>query len=295
MNRAMNRAAARNGPGAMVTLREIAPLRAALARWRGAGETIGLVPTMGGLHRGHLALVEAARRQCARVVATIFVNPKQFDVAADLASYPSDIVRDSDLLAQAGADILFAPAPDQIYPPGFATTVSVAGLTDCLCGAARPGHFDGVATVVSKLLLQAAPGRAYFGEKDYQQLLVVRRMVRDLDIPARIESVATVRDRDGLALSSRNFKLSPGAREIAPALFQTLGRIAAELATGATAAPVLERGRGALRAAGFARVDYLDLRDGETLAALDTAVPGSRVFAAAWLGEVRLIDNLAVA
>lgn len=291
----MNRAAARNGPGAMVTLREIAPLRAALARWRGAGETIGLVPTMGGLHRGHLALVEAARRQCARVVATIFVNPKQFDVAADLASYPSDIVRDSDLLAQAGADILFAPAPDQIYPPGFATTVSVAGLTDCLCGAARPGHFDGVATVVSKLLLQAAPGRAYFGEKDYQQLLVVRRMVRDLDIPARIESVATVRDRDGLALSSRNFKLSPGARETAPALFQTLGRIAAELAAGATAAPVLERGRGALRAAGFTRVDYFDLRDGETLAALDTAVPGSRVFAAAWLGEVRLIDNLAVA
>ena len=269
-------------------------LRATVAKWRGAGQRVGLVPTMGGLHSGHLALIHAARAGCDRVIATIFVNPKQFDVAADLDSYPADLARDSAMLEHAGTDLLYAPALDQVYPPGFATNVSVQGLTDCLCGLARPGHFDGVATVVSKLLLQAAPDTAYFGEKDYQQLLVVRRMVRDLDIPAGIESVPTVREGDGLALSSRNVKLSPGERDIAPALYRILGEAAVELAAGADAKPVLERARQSLCDVGFTRVDYLDLRDGETLAELDSAGPRARLFAAAWLGETRLIDNLAV-
>lgn len=287
-------AEAETGNRGLATVREIAALRAAVAEWRRAGDSIALVPTMGALHCGHLALVSAARLRCTRVVATIFVNPKQFDVAADLESYPGDFARDREMLQEAGTDLLFAPAAERIYPPGFATTVSVRGLTDCLCGATRPGHFDGVATVVSKLLLQAAPDLAFFGEKDYQQLLLVRRMARDLDIPVGIESVATVRDGDGLALSSRNFKLSPEQRTRAPALFRILSRTAADLAAGAAAGPVLERGRESLREAGFARVDYLELRAGDTLAALDKATPGARVFAAVWLGTVRLIDNLPV-
>jgi pantoate--beta-alanine ligase len=198
--------------------RTIADLRSHIAGWRNAGARVGLVPTMGALHDGHLSLVCAACFECDRVVATIFVNPKQFAPIEDLDAYPRREAADLAMLRSAGVDLVFIPATAEIYPPGFATTVRVAGLTDCLCGAHRPGHFDGVATVVTKLLLQSLPDAAYFGAKDYQQLLVVRRLVRDLDIPVRIEGVPTVREADGLALSSRNAYLSPAERLVAPNL-----------------------------------------------------------------------------
>ncbi len=200
----------------MKVARTIADLRSQIASWRRSGERIGLVPTMGALHAGHLALVRAAQAECGRVVATIFVNPKQFAPGEDLGSYPRREMADLDLLRGAQIDLAFVPAAEEIYPPQFSTLVRVGDLTDGLCGAHRAGHFDGVATVVAKLLIQSLPDAAYFGEKDYQQLMVVRRMARDLDIPVRIEGVATVREPDGLALSSRNVYLSPEERRIAP-------------------------------------------------------------------------------
>jgi pantoate--beta-alanine ligase len=256
---------------------------------------------MGALHAGHLALVARARAECDRVVATLFVNPKQFNDSDDLDSYPVDEADDAAGFAGAGVDLMYAPPVSEMYPDGFATAVSVAGLTDCLCGAARPGHFDGVSTVVAKLFNQAPADRAYFGEKDYQQLLVVRRMARDLDLAIRIVTVPTVREADGLALSSRNRGLAPAQRTIAPRLYETLSALAADLAgapgsapAAGPAGPELARGRDDLVRAGFERIDYLDLRDGETLAARDRAAPGARLFAAAWLGDIRLIDNIAV-
>lgn len=279
----------------LAIVRTIGELRGLTASWRRAGDSIGLVPTMGGLHAGHLALVRRARAQCERVVATIFLNPKQFDDAADLERYPRDEARDVAELAAAGVDLLFAPEVAEIYPEGFATTVAVAGLTDCLCGAARPGHFTGVTTVVAKLLLQALPEVAYFGEKDYQQFLVVKRMARDLDIPVRIAAVPTVRDPDGLALSSRNQYLNPNQRILAPTLYRELTALAARLADGRDAGALVTRSREALGQAGFDRVEYLDLRDGETLESLSRARPPARLFAAVWLGDTRLIDTLSVA
>ena len=206
----------------MKVARTIADLRSQIASWRRSGERIGLVPTMGALHAGHLALVRAAQAECGRVVATIFVNPKQFAPGEDLGSYPRREMADLDLLRGAQIDLAFVPAAEEIYPPQFSTLVRVGDLTDGLCGAHRAGHFDGVATVVAKLLIQSLPDTAYFGEKDYQQLMVVRRMARDLDIPVRIEGVATVREADGLALSSRNAYLSPEERRIAPELARVI-------------------------------------------------------------------------
>ena len=293
---------ARRSRPKLAILRGAEAVRGQVMAWRGAGETVGLVPTMGALHAGHLALVARARAECDRVVATLFVNPKQFNDSDDLDSYPVDEADDAAGFAGAGVDLLFAPPVSEMYPEGFATAVSVAGLTDCLCGAARPGHFDGVSTVVAKLFNQAPADCAYFGEKDYQQLLVVRRMARDLDLPIRIVTVPTVRESDGLALSSRNRGLTPAQRTIAPRLYETLVALAADLAGAPGSAPVaapgagpeLARGRDDLARAGFERIDYLDLRDGETLAARDRAAPGARLFAAAWLGDIRLIDNIAI-
>jgi pantoate--beta-alanine ligase len=277
-------------------VRTIAGLRSHIAVWRKSGERVGLVPTMGALHNGHLALVRAARAECDHVVATIFVNPKQFAPNEDLDAYPRREAADLSMLRAEGVALVFMPANTEVYPPGFATTVRVAGLTDCLCGAHRAGHFDGVATVVTKLLLQSLPDTAYFGEKDYQQLVVVRRLARDLDIPARIAGVTTVRETDGLALSSRNAYLSPQERRIAPALARELRRIAAALA--ADPAAVLRettRGRTDLEQAGFV-VEYLEVRAADTLASVAAAVIGhARVFAAVHLGQTRLIDNVPIA
>jgi pantoate--beta-alanine ligase len=277
-------------------VRTIAALRNHIAVWRKSGQRIGLVPTMGALHEGHLALVRAARAECDHVVATIFVNPKQFAPNEDLDAYPRRETADLEMLQAEGVALVFMPANTEVYPPGFATTVRVAGLTDCLCGAHRAGHFDGVATVVSKLLIQALPDAAYFGEKDYQQLLVVRQLARDLDLPVRIEGIPTVRETDGLALSSRNAYLSPEQRRIAPVLARTLRRIAAALAAepGAIAREVAQ-GVAELEKAGFV-VEYLEIRETDTLAPVPTAVTRpARVFAAVHLGRTRLIDNLPVA
>jgi pantoate--beta-alanine ligase len=277
-------------------VRTIADLRRHISVWRQAGEPVGLVPTMGALHVGHLALVRAAQAECERVVATIFVNPKQFAPSEDLDSYPRREAADLAMLRSAGVALVFMPRTAEIYPPGFATTVRVAGLTDCLCGAHRPGHFDGVATVVTKLLLQSLPDNAYFGEKDYQQLLVVRRLARDLDIPVRIVGVPTVREPDGLALSSRNAYLSPAERRIAPNLARVLRRIAAALAAQpGTVASEIAQGRADLESAGLS-VEYLEIREADTLAPVTATITGpARVFAAVHLGRTRLIDNFPIA
>lgn len=275
--------------------RTIAELRRHIAGWRNGGERIGLVPTMGALHDGHLALVRAARADSERVVASIFVNPKQFAPGEDLASYPRREMADFEMLRAAGVDLVFAPDANEIYPADFATVVRVAGLTEGLCGAHRPGHFDGVTTVVAKLLIQSLPDAAYFGEKDYQQLIVVRRLARDLDIPVRIAGVPTVREPDGLALSSRNAYLSPEERRIAPELARVLRSVAAAL-TQYPAAVRQQRARGLaqLHQAGFA-VEYLEIREAETLAPIVAEITApSRVFAAVRLGRTRLIDNMTI-
>ncbi|MBL8833103.1 MAG: pantoate--beta-alanine ligase [Rhodospirillales bacterium] len=273
-------------------VRSIAELRGLVAAWRREGAGVALVPTMGALHAGHLSLVEAGLSRGLRVVVSIFVNPTQFGPNEDLAKYPRQEAADVALLSAAGAHAAFCPAVGEMYPAGHATRVDVKGLTDCLCGAARPGHFSGMATVVTKLLLQCLPDMAMFGEKDWQQLQVVRRLVRDLDIPVAIVGCPTVREADGLALSSRNARLSPAHRAAAPLLNRLMRDVAAKVAAGVSPTPLLEAARGALAAAGFGPVDYLELRHPETLA-LAEAAP-ARLFAAAWLGDVRLIDNVAV-
>jgi pantoate--beta-alanine ligase len=276
-------------------MRTVADLRRTVAAWRAAGQTVGLVPTMGALHAGHLALVRRAQADCDRTIVTLFVNPTQFGAGEDFAAYPRDEAEDRAKLATVGADLLYAPGVTEIYPDGFATTVTVASLTDGLCGPVRPGHFSGVATVVTKLLLQSLPDAAYFGEKDYQQLLVIRRLARDLDIPVRIEGVPTVRDADGLALSSRNRYLSAGERAAAVAL-PTILRQVAERLTDPTRAVADEtaRARDALLQAGFTRIDYVEVCDAETLEPLAHVTRPARILAAAWLGSTRLIDNMPV-
>ncbi len=279
----------------MEVTRTIADLRKRIGLWRKADDRIGLVPTMGALHQGHIALVEAARADCNRVVASIFVNPKQFAPGEDLGSYPRREPADLEMLHSAGVDLAFIPALGEIYPPDFATTVQVDGLTEGLCGAHRAGHFDGVATVVTKLLIQVLPDAAYFGEKDYQQLLVVRRLARDLDIPVRIVGVPTVREADGLALSSRNAYLSAEERRVAPVLARVLRSIAGALTQQPDAvARESARGVAELRDAGFA-VEYLEIRSADTLMPVvgEVSVP-SRVFAAVRLGRTRLIDNMPI-
>ena len=280
-----------SSPGGPDVIRRVADLRARVASWRRAGETVGLVPTMGSLHEGHLALVRAAKKDGTRAVATLFVNPTQFGPNEDLAAYPRDEEGDRRLLGEAKADLLFAPDVGEMYPAGFATTVSVAGLTEHLCGPHRPGHFAGVATVVCKLLNQAGADRAYFGEKDFQQLQVIRRMARDLDIATEIVGVPTVREADGLAMSSRNRYLSAAERIQAAAFPRLLREAAASLADGRDATADLEKVRAGLIAAGFRKIDYVTLADGTALQPLDRASKPSRIVAAAWLGRTRLIDN----
>jgi pantoate--beta-alanine ligase len=276
-------------------VRTILDLRKQIALWRRGEERIGLVPTMGALHRGHQALVEAARAECGRVVATIFVNPKQFAPHEDLGSYPRRESADLEMFRSSGVDLVFMPPVGEIYPPGFATTVRVSGLTEGLCGAHREGHFDGVATVVTKLLVQSLPDVAYFGEKDYQQLTVVRRLARDLDLPVRIAGVPTVREADGFALSSRNAYLSPQERRVAPELARALRNAVTALTQDPTAvAAQLAQAYAALEKAGF-KVEYVEVRDTETLApVVDEVTAPSRIFVAARLGRTRLIDNISI-
>jgi pantoate--beta-alanine ligase len=280
----------------METVRTVAELRARVRAWRGEGARVGLVPTMGALHDGHLELVRLARTRADRVVATIFVNPAQFGPNEDLAAYPRDEAGDATMLEAAGCDLLFAPAVAEMYPEGFATRVRVEGLTGCLCGPHRPGHFEGVALVVTKLLNQAQADVAVFGEKDWQQLVVIRRLVRDLDIPTGIIGAPTVREADGLAMSSRNRYLAPAERVVARQLNRVLYAAADRIARGAPAGAETAAAVEALMAAGFASVDYVECREAETLAAVEHFDPArpARVFAAARIGRARLIDNVPV-
>ena len=275
----------------MRTVRDPNSLRAAIAAWRAGGERVAMVPTMGALHAGHLALIDAAKAPNTRVVASIFVNPKQFGPAEDLSRYPRREAGDARMLADAGCDLLWAPDVDTMYPAGFATNVSVSGVSERWDGAARPGHFDGVATVVLKLLNQVAPDLALFGEKDWQQLQVIRRLVADLDLPVEIVGVPTQRDNDGLALSSRNIYLDDDQRARAVALPRALGEAARAVARGDAVA--LTQARATLEAAGFA-VDYVALVDAETLVPDPDPGRPRRLLAAARLGTTRLIDNVAV-
>jgi pantoate--beta-alanine ligase len=281
--------------GKLAVARSVAELRRRVRAWRRAGETVALVPTMGALHAGHLALVTRARELCDGVVASLFVNPTQFGPGEDFGRYPRDESGDAAKLVAARCDLLYAPPLEEMYPLGFSTSISAGALAEGQCGRFRPGHFAGVATVVTKLLQQAQADVASFGEKDYQQLQVIRHVVRDLDIAVRIEGVATVREADGLALSSRNAYLSPAERAVAPALQRTLRDIAQRIERGEVVAAAVADGISELGRAGFTKIDYVDAVDAETLAPLARADRPGRILAAAWLGRTRLIDNAPLA
>ena len=283
----------------MQTLNQLSALRNCLAPLRAAGK-IALVPTMGALHDGHISLVRQARDRAAQVVVSIFVNPRQFGAGEDLDAYPRQLARDAALLQAEGVAVLWAPAVEEMYPAGYATNISVSGVSEGLCGAARPGHFDGVATVVAKLFNQVQPDLALFGEKDWQQLAVIRRMARDLDFAqphvSAILGVETLREADGLAMSSRNAYLTPQERAAAAALPRAMRAAIARIEGGEPAAPALAELERAILAAGFASLDYAELRDADTLEPLPAASPHpARLIAAARLGKARLIDNMPVA
>ena len=256
--------------------------------------SLALVPTMGALHAGHMALVEEAKRRADKVAATIFVNPAQFGPSEDFARYPRREDQDARMLGEAGCDLLWIPRVDDIYPPGFSTSVHVSGVSDRWEGEARPGHFDGVATVVARLLLSIHPDVALFGEKDFQQLAVIRRMVADLGIPVEIVGVPTVRDADGLALSSRNAYLSADERGRATALPRALEGARNAIRKGDPVAAILQASRKSLLETGFAKVDYFAVVDANTLEPLKEPEGEMRLIAAATIGGTRLIDNVAV-
>ncbi len=277
-------------------VRTVADLRAAISAWRADSRRIALAPTMGALHAGHVSLVALGRAHATRVMASVFVNPTQFGPAEDFAAYPRNESADAEMLGSAGCDLMYAPDASEIYPPGFSTQVTVNGLTHSMEGSIRPGHFAGVATVVAKLLIQCAPDVAVFGEKDYQQLAVIRRMARDLDLPVEIVAAPIVRAADGLALSSRNAYLTPSQRHAAPALHRALAAAASELARGAEVIDVEGAATAEVLGAGFDAVDYVETRDPVTLARLG---PGklkgpARLLAVARFGTTRLLDNIAV-
>jgi len=278
----------------MPVVRTVEHLRDAVRRWRRKNRKVALVPTMGGLHDGHLALVRLARKNADRVIVSTFVNPTQFGPDEDYENYPRDEYGDNRILAKAGTDLVYAPSVLEMYPDDFATRVEVAELTQCLCGISRPHHFAGVTTIVTKLFLQSLPDVAVFGEKDYQQLLVIRQLVKDLNFPVDIIGGPIVREADGLAMSSRNAYLSEADRAIAPQLYKVLSDMAADLGARRDVESTLAMGANRLRGAGF-RIDYLDVRTDDTLIPLEGRVLDSaRIFAAVWLGETRLIDNVPI-
>jgi len=280
----------------LAIVRTVEALRAQVAAWRKAGERVALIPTMGALHAGHLSLVALGRERAERTVASIFVNPTQFAPHEDFEAYPREEAKDISRLTEAGCDLLFMPSVDEMYAPGFSTQITVSGVSEPMDGAARPHHFGGVATIVAKLLIQCGPDIAIFGEKDYQQLQVIRRLAKDLDLPVEIVGGATVRGPDGLALSSRNAYLSAAEHVTAAKLNQILKAAIERLHAGAAVADVEAEGLRALADAGFSPVDYLDVRDPDDLSRLG---PGplagpARILAAAKIGKTRLIDNMAV-
>lgn len=272
----------------------IVDLRAAIAHWRSKGERIGLVPTMGALHDGHLSLVRETQSRCARTVASIFVNPAQFAPHEDFDRYPRNLKSDSAKLSQAGIDLIFAPSVTEMYPQGFATRIEVDGPSAGLETDFRPHFFSGVATVVAKLLIAALPDVATFGEKDYQQLLVIRRLTADLGLPIEIVGAAIVREQDGLAMSSRNAYLNPEQRKIAGQLNRVLIETKRKVRDGGSVKSAEEHGRSELLRVGFSSVDYVAIRDAATLEPIETLEGEARILAAAKIGATRLIDNMAV-
>ncbi len=280
---------------AVAVIRDLDALRARAAAWRTAGETMALVPTMGALHEGHLELVRLAKAKCTRAVVSIFVNPAQFAPHEDFDRYPRDEAGDLAKLKGVGCDLVWSPDRSLMYPNGFATRIVPAGAAEGLESDFRPHFFGGVATVCCKLFTQVAPDIAVFGEKDYQQLVVIKQMVRDLNLPLEIVGLPTVREADGLAMSSRNAYLSPRERAVAPTLYRVISNVAEAAASGDVIAGAIAGGKTELEAAGF-KIDYLDVRDAVTLAPIAADHQGPlRVLVAAWLGKTRLIDNIGVA
>lgn len=282
---------------ALKIIRTVADLRAQVAAWKAAGDEVALIPTMGALHDGHLTLVKLGQTKARRTVASVFVNPKQFAPHEDFDAYPRGEAIDAEKLASVGCDLMFAPDTSAMYAPGFSTAITVTGVSEPLEGAARPQFFGGVATVVAKLLIQCQADYAVFGEKDYQQLQVIKRLVKDLDLPVEIVSAPTARAEDGLALSSRNAYLSVEERAAATALPQALKAAAEAVAAGSRIDEAEAAGKAALTAAGFGQIDYLDIREVSDLSKLGPGPIGQaqgRILVAAWLGKTRLIDNMAV-
>lgn len=275
-------------------IRTVAELRQTVRACKAAGEMVGVVPTMGALHDGHLSLARAAKSECERVITTIFVNPKQFNNPEDLKKYPRTEEADVALLATVGVDVCFIPNPDEVYPEGFISTVSVGGVSEPLEGRMRPGHFDGVATVVTKLFGMTMADRGYFGQKDWQQLQVVLRLVRDLNLPITIVGCETIREADGLAMSSRNVRLTPQGRAIAGVLYSAITAAAVDIRAGQSDRMAIREAAEKVRAEGFDRVEYIELRDAESLMPSDNTRRPRRMLAAAWLDGVRLIDNIPV-
>ncbi|MBP9181593.1 MAG: pantoate--beta-alanine ligase [Fuscovulum sp.] len=278
----------------MTVHRMVAGLRAQVRQWKAAGQSVGVVPTMGALHDGHLSLARRARAECDRVITTIFVNPRQFNNPEDLKKYPRTLEADSALLATVPVDAIFAPPVEEVYPEGFITNVTMAGVAQPLEGHMRPGHFDGVATVVTKLFGMTLADRGYFGQKDWQQLQVVLRLVRDLNIPVEVVGCETIREADGLAMSSRNVRLTPEGRARAPVLYAAITAAASDIRAGHADRMAIREAAESMRAAGFDRVEYIELRDAETLMPSDDPTRPRRMLAAAWLDGVRLIDNIPV-
>jgi len=267
-----------------------------LHEWQVTRQTVALVPTMGAIHAGHLQLVAEAKKNASKIVVSIFVNPTQFGPNEDFANYPRTLERDIQLLAQAGVDLVWSPSAIEMYPEGFATSIHVAGLSEALCGAFRPGHFDGVATVVAKLFMQIRPDIALFGEKDYQQLMLIKRLVKDLNMNIEVLGVPTLRERDGLALSSRNQYLDADERKIAPKLYAILQQTSNHIRSGADVKDMLGLAEKEIIAAGFTKIDYIELREEESLMpVVNFSEETARLLTAVWLGKTRLIDNVRVA
>lgn len=277
-----------------IILRTVAELREVVRGWKAEGHVVGVVPTMGALHDGHLSLARRAKAECGRVITTIFVNPKQFNNPDDLKKYPRSEDADVALLRWVGVEVVFAPPPEEVYPDGFVTTVTVGGVSQPLEGTLRPGHFDGVATVVAKLFGMTQADRGYFGQKDWQQLQVVQRLVADLNMAVTVVGCETVRDPDGLAMSSRNLRLTAAGRQKAPALYAAMLAAARDFRSGVPEPEAMARASAAVMAEGFESVEYIELRDAETLGPVTDAGRSIRMLAAAWLDGVRLIDNIAV-